>query len=1037
MRIGQIGDLPVSIDTHEYAGQSGRILMRLRADGVPPGALTVRWSARHTLVGGVAQSGERAVVAEVTALGQSIDDVMTFEIRATSGAGAQIEILPEFEFEPAGALGNANRLTATGADGGPLRVVLTPAQLFAEAVPAARGDVLSPTEPLPAWVDVTGRGVRLQRNFAHTRVAFSPEVTDQYGLAFKAAVGRALSSRAAFGIVGGGGAAQQDVVVNVGWQVSPSQRLLVTAGSMQQQMDLAFDTGTEQRRLHQSSGGGAYSVMLGGRFQPRLDTQAYFAGSGSRDLGSVQYFKDADGQAQIFRQDRRVAGALLTGAQTRASFSLLPESTLTVSLGAERLRYAFATGDQSTTTLTRGVEWAQQIVRGYTVQGFARTQAAMHTTGVAIERTFTSHGQRLGIGLTKIDGRHGVADDLQLRLTHSFAFGSGNQPTPQMRAGAASETDPGMTALLNEVSQRPAFLPLVPLAKVDHSRRAERLVAIDHDGMVAGTRIDSADGTITVPTEATVITGITRNLRPFTNTGQFAAANGALLIHPMNMEDPITGPDQYVVSMRRADDGVTTVTIDVIHGSVHITRVTVVRQEVDTTPDTFAFAAVLPAAVNRSVASAAVAISGLAAVAPISIVGGEYSIDGGPFTSTPGTIGNGQRVVVRVKAPATHGTTATALLAIGGVSAEFTVSSEAADRTPTSFTFAARTGVDRNTLVESEEVIMAGMNEPGTISVDGGDYAINGGPYTTARGRISSGDSVRLRVRSSSAASTAATATLTIGDLTVPFLVTTAKLAAPGPDTTPDAFTFAVVTGAARNTAITSAAVTVGGIDAATALTIVGGEYSINGGPFRASPGTVSSGQSVRLRVTSSSAYSTTLSALVTIGGIPSEFAVTTVAEPAGPDTTPNGFGFTAQNGLIVSTQVVSDSVTIGGIDAPTAIASSNGEYSVNNSPFTAAPGTISNGQSVRVRLTTSANVATSTTATVTIGGVEGAFTASTVGADTTPDAFSFTAQTGVARSTRGGVQWGGHHRHQHVGAGLDRGRRVQSQWRRLHERRW
>ena len=50
------------------------------------------------------------------------------------------------------------------------------------------------------------------------------------------------------------------------------------------------------------------------------------------------------------------------------------------------------------------------------------------------------------------------------------------------------------------------------------------------------------------------------------------------------------------------------------------------------------------------------------------IVGGEYSIDGGAFTSNPGTIYPGQTVRVRITSPGTHGTTAQATLYIGGTS---------------------------------------------------------------------------------------------------------------------------------------------------------------------------------------------------------------------------------------------------------------------------------------------------------------------------------------------------------------------------------
>ncbi|HOC60540.1 MAG TPA: fibronectin type III domain-containing protein, partial [Smithellaceae bacterium] len=51
-------------------------------------------------------------------------------------------------------------------------------------------------------------------------------------------------------------------------------------------------------------------------------------------------------------------------------------------------------------------------------------------------------------------------------------------------------------------------------------------------------------------------------------------------------------------------------------------------------------------------------------------------------------------------------------------------------------------------------------------------------------------------------------------------------------DTTPDAFTFTDQTGVALSTVIESAAITVSGINTASAISVTGGEYSINGGAW-------------------------------------------------------------------------------------------------------------------------------------------------------------------------------------------------------------
>lgn len=226
----------------------------------------------------------------------------------------------------------------------------------------------------------------------------------------------------------------------------------------------------------------------------------------------------------------------------------------------------------------------------------------------------------------------------------------------------------------------------------------------------------------------------------------------------------------------------------------------------------------------------------------------------------------------------------------------------------------------------------------------------------------------------------------------------------PDPDTVPNAFSFTDQTGVALSSTITSASITVSGIDAAATITVTGGTYDINGsGTFVSTSGTVDNGDTVRARHTSSASYSTATNTVVTIGGVSDTFTSTTEADP-GEDTTPDAFTFTDQTDVALSTVITSAAITVAGIDAPATISVSGGTYDINGSgAFVSTPGTVEVGDTVRARHTSSASNSTATNTVVTIGGVSDTFTSTTEaaepGEDTTPNAFSFTDQTNVARS--------------------------------------
>ena len=114
-----------------------------------------------------------------------------------------------------------------------------------------------------------------------------------------------------------------------------------------------------------------------------------------------------------------------------------------------------------------------------------------------------------------------------------------------------------------------------------------------------------------------------------------------------------------------------------------------------------------------------------------------------------------------------------------------------------------------------------------------------------------------------------------------------------------------------------------------------GGEYSINAGPTRSTPGIVKNGDSVKVRQTSSPSFSTTTDVVLTIGGVSDTFSVTTLAA----DTTPDAFNFLDQTGVGLSQVLESNTITLGGINTGAAISITGGEYKIGTGTYTSTPG--------------------------------------------------------------------------------------------------
>lgn len=102
--------------------------------------------------------------------------------------------------------------------------------------------------------------------------------------------------------------------------------------------------------------------------------------------------------------------------------------------------------------------------------------------------------------------------------------------------------------------------------------------------------------------------------------------------------------------------------------------------------------------------------------------------------------------------------------------------------------------------------------------------------------------------------------------------------------------------------------------------------------------------------------------------------------EPQPADLTPDAFSFSGRSNADRETAYESNEITVAGLSAGASPAVSivGGSYSKNGGAYTTGNGTAQNGDTFKVRVTSSANYSATTGATLTIGGVDGSFAVTT-----------------------------------------------------------
>jgi hypothetical protein len=397
--------------------------------------------------------------------------------------------------------------------------------------------------------------------------------------------------------------------------------------------------------------------------------------------------------------------------------------------------------------------------------------------------------------------------------------------------------------------------------------------------------------------------------------------------------------------------------------------------------------------------------------------------------STPASPGNNVLIAGYTGSTNFRGTAGGAQSAYGGKGDAFVALmtlglQTSGDQNPDTFKLVDQVNVPPGSTVTSAPVQITGITAAAPISVTGGQYCVSATnscascTFTTALGTINNNEYACVRHTAALGNGVITRTTLTVfGDASTFSSTTTPAV----PDTDPTAFSFGSNENVAANAQIVSPPVQITGMNLPSAISISGAgnsQYCVSSvsdpvtpcpcdvAPYGSGAGSVSPNQFVCVRHDASPTPATTVTSTLTIGTVQGTLTSTTIA--AGADTDPAPFPFASQNDVLQMVAVTSAPVQITGIDTPSPISVTGGQYCISSANdcscnvrfFSAVASTIASGQHVCAKHTTPGTGGAVTNTTVTIGTVASTFSSTTGTTDTTPNAFSFGNQTGVPVSS-------------------------------------
>ncbi len=394
--------------------------------------------------------------------------------------------------------------------------------------------------------------------------------------------------------------------------------------------------------------------------------------------------------------------------------------------------------------------------------------------GVAGSVGFTPQGQNYGVGVAP--GHHQIVD-------------------LNMDGGAdIVSTGRELGVILNEGRFMPDAFTIAPVTDAPISTPGVDPVIVTIGGVV--TTVEAGVPAVNEYALSAPITisglGAGNRARVAVEEGDYSLDGGASFT---NQAGSVADGDSVIVRHPTASSAATTSYATLIVGG-YSERFYVTTVDDGTKPDAFAFTPVEDAELASYIDSDPVTLSGLSAPARISISGGWYAINGGDFTAAIGEVNNNDTVVARVLTlaePDGYEQTSTASVTVGGVSADFVVTTKS-DINPDPFIFQDIIGVKPSTQYYAGNWLqISGFSAPAPISIKTeyvephddepvpAKYAIIADPtrYTDQDGILypyqnnGQKQKIRISVVSPRYFGTAIRVTVTIGEVSSSFLVET------------------------------------------------------------------------------------------------------------------------------------------------------------------------------------------------------------------------------------------------------------------------
>ena len=239
---------------------------------------------------------------------------------------------------------------------------------------------------------------------------------------------------------------QTETVMNMGWRFGTNQQLLLSAAQLRESVDLGNGNNLNLN-LYQLSGGLNYRYVFDKKWLSGIEVSAYTSSSPS------QFLPASGVSGDVFQKS---AGSNRYGLQFGIETSPLPDTTLNIGFGSERLSYdSISSSEPIHYAITSNIKWSQILLPTLRYNATLETNQMERHWSTGLDFNWRD-GHQLGIKLarTRSLNRHdGPVAENAIKFAYTYYFGKKIAPFHPPKSDA-----PWSSNLIPEVLERPSYL---------------------------------------------------------------------------------------------------------------------------------------------------------------------------------------------------------------------------------------------------------------------------------------------------------------------------------------------------------------------------------------------------------------------------------------------------------------------------------------------------------------------------------------------------------------------------------------------------